>query len=106
MELKTCNTEWCMSEDDVLRAKDRVHQDYRECKERLGALENEARHLVALLEGVCAFLRGDNERFASGELEQVFTEKQTAMMSDLRAARARRKVLYKTLTDMGREPKE
>ena len=43
-----------MSEEDVLLAKARTHNEYVECRARLGVLESEARRNVELLErGLC-----------------------------------------------------
>jgi len=37
-----------------------------------------------LLERLCVFLRGDNARFASGELEQVDTQRWASHTSSMR----------------------
>jgi len=98
---ETSSTLRRMSEGDLNRAKVRAQDDYIQCKARLALLESEAKHNAKLLEKVCEFLLGTQERFATGELEEALSGKLIVLMNDLHDTRERRKVLRKTLTDMG-----
>jgi hypothetical protein len=88
-----------MSQDDLIRADGRTLQDYKQCCLRLQTLEAEADRQVLLLEKVCEFLRNDQDRFATGGLEEALSEKLIALMNDLRETRQRKKTLKKYLPD-------
>jgi hypothetical protein len=97
-----------MSEDDINRAKVRAQDDYVQCKARLSVLESEARYNAQLLDKVCDFLRDANRqaRFSTGGLEDALSGKLIVLMNDLHDTRELRKILHKTLTDMGLDLKD
>jgi hypothetical protein len=95
-----------MSQEDLDRSKVRSQEEYVECRRHLANLNAEARRSIELLEGVCRFLRGDDQRLATGGLEETLTKKLIDLMSDLRETRQRREVLHKTLVDMGLDLKD
>jgi hypothetical protein len=97
-----------MSEEDLNRAKARAQDDYVQCKARLAVLESDARYNANFLEKVCEFLlgKGQQDRFASGGLEEFLSGKLIILINDLHNTRERRKILHKTLVDMGLDLKD
>lgn len=90
-----------MSEEDLTKAKGRAVEDFQECQQRLAALNAKAGQTATVLEKVCEFLRNkDNDRFASGGLEEVLTGQTVELMADLHQTRGRLKGLRKTLQDL------
>lgn len=86
-----------MSEDDLLRAAGRTMQEYKQCTDRLLTLEAEAERQAKLLDSVSRFLRADQERFATGGLEEVFDKKTIEFLEDLHRTREEKKRLRKYL---------
>jgi len=78
-----------MSEEDLIRAKGRMLQEYHQCKDRLRTLEAEAERAAKLLEAVVSFLRSTrkDERFATGGLEEALSGKLIILMSALHQTR-------------------
>jgi hypothetical protein len=97
MQLADAISELRMSEEDLIRADGQTLRDYRECVTRLGTLQAEADRHVKLLEKVCEFLREDQERFATGGLEEALNGKLIALMNDLHTTRQEKKRLRKYL---------
>jgi hypothetical protein len=95
-----------MSQEDLDRSKLKSQEEYVECRRHLTNLNAEARRYTELLEKVCRFLRGDEQRLATGGLEDALTSKLIDLMSDLCETRQRREVLHKTLVDMGLDLKD
>ena len=96
-----------MSEEDVLLAKGRTHDEYVQCKMHFSVLESESRRVATVLERVCTFLRsGGKEPFSTGGLEEVLLGKTISLMNDLHETRHRREVLRESLIGMGLDLKD